>query len=324
MSLFYHLFAEIIFLMLNTNHSLIQVLLKEENMKKVLMASLIMAMTGVASAQVTLSGKISEFADTTKVGGTRTTQIVTEPTSNFAISANEKLGNGLTARAVVETSLSGNTIGGTGTQIGDRQSTVGLAHSFGSVDLGRNVHSQFLAVSNNDVFGTLYGSVAGDVHNLRNLRLSDAVFIGLNPMKNVSVAYERSQVAAGQDATVMAVSGNLFKVSATVARYVQGAETSTVLGANTVVSGTVVTYVHSADHGVVTSKGDSIGVARGFGPIMAKATYGRTSTDVRAYAIGADYALSKRTSLTAAYRVVNRAGTAQDVKQIGVGLTHRF
>lgn len=293
-------------------------------MKKFLMASLIMAMTGVASAQVTLSGKISEYVDTTKVGGTRTTQMVTEPTSNFAISANEKLGNGLNARAVLETSLSGNTIGGTGTQIGDRQSTVGLVHKFGSVDLGRNVHSQFLAVSNNDVFGTLYGSIAGDVHNLRNLRLSDAVFVGLTPMQNVSVAYERSQVAAGHDATVMGVSGSFYKVNATLARYVQGSETSTVLGANTLVAGTTVTYVHSVDHGVVASKGDTVGVARSFGPIMAKASYGRTNTDVRAYALGADYSLSKRTSLTAAYRVVNRAGTAQDVKQIGVGLTHRF
>lgn len=293
-------------------------------MKKILMATLIMALAGAASAQVTLSGKVSEFVDSSKVGDVKNTQLVTEPTSNFAVSVTEQLGNGLSARVVLETSLSGNTIDGVGTKLGDRQSTVGLASKFGSVDLGRNVHSQFLAITKNDAFGTLYGSIAGDVHNLRNLRLGDAVFVNVTPVKNVALAYERSQGAVGQDATVVGASTSVFGVNASVARFEQGTEKSTVVGANTALAGFNVSYVHSQDEGLVNSKGDSVGVARDFGPITAKASYGTTNRDVKAYAIGADYNFSKRTALTVAYRDVNNAGTANDVKQVGVGLTHRF
>lgn len=288
------------------------------------MATLFMAATGLASAQVSLSGKVSEFVDSSKVGGTKSTQLVTEPTSNFALSVNEKLGGGLTARAVVETSLSGNTIDGVGTKLGDRQSTVGLSGSLGSVDLGRNVHSHFLAITGNDVFGTLYGSVAGDVHNLRNLRLGDAVFVNVTPFKNLAVAYERSQGTVGQDATVIAGSTSLLGVSATVAQFEQGIEKSTVVGLSTKFLGNKITYTHSDDKGLANSKGDLVGIARDFGQITAKASYGTTNTDVKAYALGADYNFSKRTALTVAYRNVNKAGSAHDVEQVGVGLTHRF
>ena len=293
-------------------------------MKKYLMAALIMSMAGVASAQVTLSGKVSEYVDTTKVGVTKGTQLVTEPTSNVALSVTEKLGYGLTARAVVETSLSGNTIDGVGTKLGDRQTTLGLSHSLGSVAMGRNVHSHFLAVTSNDVFGTLYGSVAGDVHNLRGLRVSDGVFASVSPMKDVSVAAERTLHASGTDATIYAVNAKAFGVDAAVARFESGKEKSTVLGLSTKVMGARVTYTHSDDQGVVNSKGDLVGVSYPLGNFTGKASVGRTNRDVRAYALGVDYAFSKRVDVSAAYRNVNRVGTASDVEQFGLGLTYRF
>jgi predicted porin len=298
--------------------------IKGNFMKKIVMATLFMAATGLASAQVTLSGKVSEFVDSSKVGGAKSNQMVTAPTSNIAVSVTEKLSGGLTARAVVETSLSGNTIDGVGTKLGDRQGTVGLSSKLGSIDLGRNVHSHFLAITNNDQFGTLYGSVAGDVHHLRNLRLGDAMFVNVTPFKGLAVAFERSQVAVGQDATVIAGSTSLFGVNATVAQFEQGTEKSTVVGLNTTVLGNKVTYTHSDDQGLVNSKGDLVGVSRAFGAVTAKASYGTTNTDVKAYSVGADYNFSKRTAVTVAYRNVNKTGSAHDVEQIGVGLTHRF
>ena len=288
------------------------------------MATLLMGLVSVASAQVTLSGKVSKIVDQTTVGATQNTQMVTEPTSNFAISVNEKLGDGLTARAVLETSLSGNTIDGVGTKLGDRQATVGFANKFGSVDLGRNVHSHFLAITMNDVFGTLYGSIAGDVHNLRSLRLGDAVFVNVHPTKGTSLAYERTLNGPGADATVVAVGGHFMGINANVARFEQGNEKSTVLGFNTKLAGNTLTYVHSDDEGLAKSKGDSFGVSREFGRVTAKASYGKTNTDVKAYAVGADYAFSKRTSLNLAYRGVDTAGAAHDVKSVGVGVTHLF
>jgi predicted porin len=208
--------------------------------------------------------------------------------------------------------------------LGDRQGTVGLASKFGSVDLGRNVHSHFLAITNNDTFGTLFGSVAGDVHNLRNLRLGDSVFVNVTPVKNLAVAYERSQTIVGQEATVVAGSTTLLGVGATVARFEQGTEKSTVVGLSTKLFGNKITYTHSDDQGATNSKGDLIGVSRDIGSITAKASYGTTNTDVKAYALGADYNFSKRTALTVAYRNVNKTGSAHDVEQVGVGLTHRF
>ena len=289
------------------------------------MATLLMGLVNIASAQVTLSGKVSAFADNSKVGTAEsTTQLVTEPTSNFAISVNEKLGDGLTARATVETSLRGNTFGGSETRLGDRQGTVGIANKFGSVDLGRNVHSHFLAITTNDVFGTLYGSVAGDVHNLRSLRLGDAVFVSVSPVKGATLVYEKTLNGPAADATVVAASGSFMNVNGTVARFEQAGEKSTVFGLNTKLAGTTLSYVHSDDQGLAKSKGDSIGASHRFGNVTAKASYGKTNTDVKAFAVGADYHLSKRTALNLAYRDVDAAGTARDVKGFGVGVTHHF
>lgn len=293
-------------------------------MKKTILATMLALATGLASAQVTIGGKVSEWVDSTKTGTSRATSLVTEPTSNFAFTASEKLAGGLSARAVVDTSFSSNTISGSGTQLGDRQGTVGLASSFGSIDLGRNVHSQFLAITNNDVFGTMYGSVAGDVHNLRGLRMSNATFVSVTPIKGVTVTADNTQNAVGGNASSYSASAKAFGVNGTVATYTLGAEKSTVIGLSTKVGSTTVTYTHSDDQGAHNSKGDLVGVAQSFGSYTTKASFGKTNTDVKVYALGLDYNLSKRTAVGVAYSNVNATGTSSDVSKIGVGLTHRF
>lgn len=293
-------------------------------MKKIALATLLAATTMVATAQVSISGKVAQFADSTKTGVVRNTSIAGEPTNNITISATENLGGGLKARVVLDTSLGSNTINGGGTQLGDRQGTVGLAAKVGSIDVGRNVHSQFLSITNNDVFGTMYGSVAGDVHNLRGLRVSNGVFATVNPMKGVTVSYDRTQNATGADATSYGAVGSFAGFTATAARFEQGAEVSTVVGLNTKIAGTRLTYTHSDNTGAVNSKGDLIGASQSIGAYTAKASFGRTDKDVRAYSVGVDYAFSKRTDAGIAYRSVNKVGASQDVAQVGVGLTHRF
>ena len=293
-------------------------------MKKIALATLLAATTMVATAQVSISGKVAQFADSTKTGVVRNTSIAGEPTNNITISATENLGGGLRARVVLDTSLGPNTINGDGTQLGDRQSTAGLTSKVGSIDIGRNVHSQFLSITNNDVFGTMYGSVAGDVHNLRGLRVSNGVFATVNPMKGVTVSYDRTQGATGQDATSYGAVGSFAGFTATAARFEQGAEVSTVVGLNTKIAGTRLTYTHSDNTGAVNSKGDLIGASQSIGAYTAKASFGRTNKDVRAYSVGVDYAFSKRTDAGIAYRSVNKVGASHDVAQVGVGLTHRF
>ena len=293
-------------------------------MKKSIIAIALVAITGMASAQVTLSGKVSQFIDRSEVGATTITNSLTEPTSNVAFSVKENLGAGMSARAVVETSLNGNTFGGSDTRLGDRQATVGIANKWVGVDLGRNVHSHFLAITSNDAFGTLYGSVAGDIHNLRNLRIGDAVFVTANLAKNIGVAVERTQAAVGPEVSVYAGSAEFGGIQTNVARWESGNEKSTVVGARTKMGSTALSYSYSDDQGLRNSVGHLVGASQNFGNMTAKASWGKTDRDVKAWAVGADYHFSKRTDLTVAYRNVDSTGAASDVSAWGVGLTHRF
>jgi predicted porin len=229
------------------------------------------------------------------------------------------------ARVVLDTSLKANDpITGADTKLGDRQSTIGLSNKLGSIDLGRNLHSHFLAITNNDAFGTLYGSVAGDVHNLRGLRISNGTFFALTPINGVTATYDRTQNGVGTEATSYSASAKLFGINATVAQYTQGAEKSTVYAGSAKLGNTQVFYTHSDDKGAGAHTGDLIGASQAFGPVTAKASYGKTNTNVKAYAMGADYNFSKRTAVGVNYRNVDATGTTNDVKQVGVGVTHRF
>jgi predicted extracellular nuclease len=77
-------------------------------MKKIALATLLAATTLVASAQVSVSGKVAEFIDNTKIGAVSRTSIAGEPTNNITVSVTEALGNGLKARTVIDTSLGTN------------------------------------------------------------------------------------------------------------------------------------------------------------------------------------------------------------------------
>jgi len=294
-------------------------------MKKIAIATLLVASTMVATAQVRITGKVSEFVDNTKTGAVSKTSLVADPTSNITLSASEKIIGTLTANVVLDTSLSANDpIGGADTKFGNRQSTIGLSSKVGSIDLGRNLHSHFLAITNNDAFGTLYGSVAGDIHNVRGLRVSNGTFFALTPIKGVTATYDRTHNGVGTEASSYSASAKLFGINATVAQYTQGIEKSTVYAGSAKLGTTQVFYSHSDDKGLVTKTGDLIGASQSFGQLTAKASYGKTNTDVKAYALGADYNLSKRTLVGINYRNVDATGTASDIKQVGVGVTHRF
>ena len=83
-------------------------------------------------------------------------------------------------------------------------------------------------------------------------------------------------------------------------------------------------YSHSDDKGAVNSKGDLVGATHRMNQVTVKASYGRTDRDLTAYALGADYHLSKRTEVGVAVKNVDRVGTSGDVQTLGLGFTHRF
>jgi hypothetical protein len=301
-------------------------------MKKIVLAAALLAVSMGASAQVAVSGKIMEFVDRTKTGSVATSSLYADPTSNIAVTATEDLGGGLKARAVVETRIFASDSAATSnyTRLGDRQSTVGIASKMGSVDLGRNIHSVFGTVASTDVFGAMYGSVASDVHNLRNLRVSNATFLTLNPMQNVSVSYEKANATTDltQSSSVSyGVTGSLAGVTGSYSRYESGIEKTNMFGLGMKVMSTQVALLHSEDTGTAGKiNGTSVGVAQPIAgtPFTVKGSYGTKTGNTKAYAVGVDYNLSKRTQLGVAYRNVNATGTANDVAQVGVGITHSF
>jgi predicted porin len=291
-------------------------------MKKIVIATMLAAASIVATAQITVSGNLRPFLDNTTVAGSNSNSMKSD-SSRIGISASETLGGGLTARAMIETSVAAtNPVSGSETKFGDRQTTVGLSSNVGSIDIGRKFNSHFLAITSNDVFGTAYGSIAGDVHNLRTIRSGDAIFVTAGA-GNFSGSIDRT-VTIGTESTSYSAVGVLGPVLATIAVFESGTAKSTMIAGQTSVLKlkTYVSYSMDKDN-TVESTGTLVGASMPIStsPLTAKISYGTKSVgDVKAYNVGADYALSKRTALSVAYRNV----TGSDTKQTGIGVTHQF
>jgi predicted porin len=288
--------------------------------------------TTAASAQVTVYGRLSEFVDSTKTGNTTVKSLVND-SSRIGIKAEEKLGTGLTARVVVETSVAADDPKtGAATQLGDRQSTVGLASRFGSVDLGRKEHSEYITMKTADPFGGAnYASVSPDVINVRDKRIGDGAYLGTT-VGPVNVTYDRSFYTnpATLEATSWSIGGKIGQVTTAVARFASGSDYTNVLTVSGRVAGVELSTIQSTDKtGTVETKGQFYGVTAPIdNAVSVKGSYGSktglAAGEVKAYNVGVNYAFSKRTNASVAYRSVNAGGTANDVKQVGLGLTHNF
>ena len=293
-------------------------------MKKVLIA-LTLAVAGVASAQVGIYGRVGTYYDNTKTGTAAAVQGMANDLSHFGIRATEDLGGGLKARATYETYIQANSPETSTTAFGDRQSTVGIAHKMGSVDLGRSVHTHFLAISNNDPFGTLIGSSAADVHNLRGLRFSNAAFTSVN-LGNVSASFDRS-TGATTDPYAASLVAAVGPAVVTYARYEAGAETSDILAARAKFGATTVFGIASDNKGATanTNRGQLVGASHNLGgPVTVKASYGRIENGIKSYNVGAEYAFSKKTYAQVLYRNVEGTTAAGDIKQVAGGLVVQF
>ena len=301
-------------------------------MKKIVLATVLAVSALSASAQVTLTGRIAPFVDSTKTGSTTVNSLVND-SSRIIVKAEESLGRGLTARVVVDTTVAADDPkAGAATQLGDRQTTVGLASKLGSIDLGRKEHSQYLAIKAADPFsGATYASVSPDVINDRSRRMGDAVFVGAN-VGPVTAAYDRSMYTGPTtaEATSWSLGGKVGPVTAAIARFESGSDYTNLVTLSGRVAGITLSTIQSEDKaGVVETKGRLYGVSA---PLTKQASFrasygnktGLAAGDVKASNLGVNYAFSKRTNMLVAYRTVNASGTANDVKQVGVGLAHSF
>jgi predicted porin len=307
-------------------------------MKKFALATLLAASAMTASAQVTVTGKIAEYFDSTTKGGVLTHSVGADPTSNIAFRGEEDLGNGLKARAFVDTKILANDPKATGntTQLGDRESTVGLANSLGSIDLGRSYHSAFNTLRFTDTFGALYASTAADLHQFRDSgRLSNGTFVKANLMPNVTASYEFSQNVPGTpDTKSYGAIANVAGLKIDASHWQSDNTThdkTNILGLVYMLQDYRLSAIRSTDTTAgVKSEALSYGVAKPITgtPFVLKATNGKKNEagvgDTRAYNLGADYVFSARTTAQVMYRHVNAPGTANDIKQVAVGMIHKF
>jgi predicted porin len=303
------------------------IFIKEKQMKKILVLAALVAATFAASAQVTIYGRVAEYIDHTTVGGVTTNKMVDDAT-RIGFTVTESLGNGLTANFKLETAVAGNdpTVAAA-TQLGSRQSTVGLSNASGSVDFGRKNHSYYQTIVNYDVFGMDYGTITTDINNVRGRRTSNGAFASYT-FGPVTVSADRSFSGAADEGSSISATGTLGPVQTTLAHYELGQSKSTMLAGKGAVLGATMSVSYSLDTDLgVDTRGSLIAASYPLAgtPVKLKAAYGVKTGDnierVTAYSLGAAYALSKRTSVNVAYRNVN---DTIDIQQLGIGLSHSF
>ena len=160
-------------------------------MKKTLIALAAVAVTGAASAQVTLYGvmDMNYGTSTTKDAAGAKTAATAQGMSSGGLSGSrwgmkgsEDLGGGLSANFQLESAIAANSGASTGFT---RTSMVGLSGGFGTLGLGRQYTPSFSAVGATDIDGTSAFSTSNLFAN--GVRASDAFIYTTPSMGGVSV-----------------------------------------------------------------------------------------------------------------------------------------
>ena len=301
-------------------------------MKKIAIISILALASTASFADATVYGKMRVFEESYTLGTAKSVTQVTDSDSRIGFKAVENLSNGLKANVVIETSVvadSPNT--GAASQLGNRQSTVGLSHALGSVDLGRAKHAIGRSLDNYDVFGNAAFSSTTVVNASQGQRLSNATMITANIVKGVDVSYQRgaSEVIGTPAVTAGSIDVSFAGVQATYATYDnQTNSTSNLYAAKYTFAPTrtTVSAIRSNNNvaGVKTT-GNSVGVAQPVGksPVTVLASYGSNEL-VKATNVGVNYALSKNTSLQARYIKEDNVVNAKDLQRVAVGMEMNF
>jgi len=270
---------------------------------------------------------------------------VTDNYSRIGFKGSEDLGGGLKAVWQIESGLGGGTDGmGTGT-IGTRNTFIGLAGGFGTFVMGRHDTPYKMATGKYDIFGDTIGDYnlgrtgVSVIENTHDHRSPDAIAY-------ISPSFSGLTIAAAVITTNSAAnlnSGDTFDALSVAAMYANGPLTVDLayqdvkavdnqglkLGVGYTMGDTKLGFVYESTDGKVVRDGDSwmINVAHNMGPIALKASYG--SVDANAiegdmWALGADYALSKRTAAYVVYSVGNNDTANTDMKGWNIGMKHSF
>jgi predicted porin len=291
-------------------------------MKKILIASVMLAAMGLAQAQVAVYGKARVYQESTKVGTADAVASLTNDSSRFGIKATEALADGMTASVVIETGYGADAPAAS--TLGDRTAVVGLSNKLGSLAMGRDKHVIARTLDNFDAMGNAFGSSTAVIHAAQGSRLQNAMFLTVKPVTGLSVNYQNanSEVVGTTNAQAVSAEYTLGSVAATLARYDNGTTSvSNIAGAKYKFANTTVFGMYSEDKvSGVSTTGKSVGVNQAMGAVTLLAGYGENDT-VRAYNVGATYNLSKTTMLHARYV---KEDSTTNTQKFGAGMEMNF
>ena len=302
-------------------------------MKKTLVAVAMAAMATAASAQnVEVYGKMRLYMESDKEGTASAVTKQTNDTSRLGFRGTEDLGDGLKAFFTVETAIGADAPAAS--TLGDRVSIVGLSSTVGRIGLGRDKHQVTRVIDAFDPIENAFGTTAGTIHQSQGSRVSNGAFLTVTPAKGFNLHYQNaaSEVAGTKNVQAGGIDGVMGPIALAVAHYTNGLsgntkDESTIYGGklNISATNTALFGVYSQDtvDGAETT-GRTFGVQQKVGAATTLlASYGEKA-DIKAYAVGASYAMSKRTSVHARYRDENADAAASDRRQFGVGIEHNF
>ncbi len=280
---------------------------------------------------------------------TDSTPGVVDNTSRIGFKGSEDLGGGLKALWQIEQGLgSTSATSGVGTgALASRNTFVGLSGGFGTVLMGRHDTPYKLGTGRLDIFGDTIADY--NTGRLDGVQLLDNIHDARSPSAVAYISPTWSGFhfaaagvvadAAGDDDAVDAISltgvyenGPLFASLSYQSMYdalvtATGTEDDSAwkLGVGYAFGDTKVGFVYE-NLDEVDRDSWLLNVAHGMGPITLKAQYGQVDfggADQDQLAIGADYALSKRTT---AYFVYGQgdADTNSDVSGWNLGVKHSF
>jgi predicted porin len=300
-------------------------------MKKLVITTALAAIATTVSAQnVEVYGKMRLYTERDTVGTASAVTKQTNDTSRLGFRGSEDLGGGLKANFTIETSVFADNPNGTNSSIGDRTSLVGLSNQYGRIDLGRRLHPLFLHNATFDALGNEYASTADTIHSNRSLRLSNSAILTATPIKGLAITHQHSSSeTAGTTASKSSgIQYSLGDLTVGAANFDNGAGTkSSGYGAKYKLPGisTTALAMYSEDEvSGVKTQGKTVGIQQPLAPkLTAMLSYGEKQ-DVKAYALGVKYDLSKRTFIQARMRNEDSTTNANDRKQFGLGIEHNF
>ena len=325
-------------------------------MKKTLIALAAVAVTGVASAQVTMYGimdlgyGVENTESDAGVQATKTTGMTTgkRSGSRWGIKGAEDLGGGLTASFQLEEGITGDT---GGTSVGTDATTTGftrtaklaLSGGFGTLSMGRQYTPTFSLIGGTDAMGTNGATTSTLYAAVR----ADSMFMYTSPSINgvtvvVGTSGDAVETTAGldtktqlNDMTVTYAAGPLVvgvgsSSSMATAAGVDGAKTKQTTIGGTYDMGVAKLFFGNANSKVsgVSTKETNFGVNVPMGAVTLLAAYGKnkadSSTSSTDYAVGADYSMSKRTTAYARLKKSQLVDAGVVTNGYWVGVRHSF